>query len=507
MVIKYIGIITILIGILFPAWGRELTYSGRLVQANGAPVTGIVDLKFDLAYSGSPGTPVCTKTIDDVPLSNGLFHVNLSYENTDCLLLKSLSDVLNDVPATESVVLQVTDVNRNKTYPHQALKSVPYSIQALQAQSLANMGATAGQILKWDGSKWAPDDLDASSSGTVSQITTGSGLTGGPITTTGSISIATGGVTSTHLADGTIMNTDISGTADIARSKIAAGPLNQVVINSAVNGELTSVSQLSLILGGTGASNATDARANLGLGSAAVLSVGSGTGNLFTIDTVPSCNANQKLQMNDLLPVYSWSCVPDLDSPDPTKLPLSGGTMSGSINMGTNSITNLTDPVNAQDAATRNYVHTYVSSQVSGITSSQWLTTGSNIYFSNSVGIGTSTIGSGTKLNVEGQIKTGSGSITTGSVNWNVGNVVTTSFDCGSNITFQNLRDGASYTLIVTGAGTTQCNFNTAVTGDDSATVTYRFKPANGARTASTHTIYSILRAGSVVYVSWIAGF
>lgn len=39
-------------------------------------------------------------------------------------------------------------------------------------------------------------------------------------------------------------------------------------------------------------------------------------------------------------------------------LPLTGGTMSGNIAMGTNSITGLANPVNAQDAATKTYVDT-----------------------------------------------------------------------------------------------------------------------------------------------------
>ena len=39
-----------------------------------------------------------------------------------------------------------------------------------------------------------------------------------------------------------------------------------------------------------------------------------------------------------------------------TKLPLAGGTMSGAIAMGTNKITGLGDPTNAQDAATKYYI-------------------------------------------------------------------------------------------------------------------------------------------------------
>ena len=49
----------------------------------------------------------------------------------------------------------------------------------------------------------------ADSGGTVTSVSTGSGLTGGPITTTGTISIQTGGVTSAHIADGTVGSADV----------------------------------------------------------------------------------------------------------------------------------------------------------------------------------------------------------------------------------------------------------------------------------------------------------
>src|SRR5439155_1271469 len=52
--------------------------------------------------------------------------------------------------------------------------------------------------------------VDANSGGTVTSVGTGSGLTGGPITTSGTISIAAGGVTSAHIADGTVGAVDVN---------------------------------------------------------------------------------------------------------------------------------------------------------------------------------------------------------------------------------------------------------------------------------------------------------
>lgn len=64
--------------------------------------------------------------------------------------------------------------------------------------NLAPQNAQTGQVLKWDGTKWTPqNDLTSTGTagGTVTQINTGTGLTGGPITNTGTISLANTGVT------------------------------------------------------------------------------------------------------------------------------------------------------------------------------------------------------------------------------------------------------------------------------------------------------------------------
>ncbi len=63
---------------------------------------------------------------------------------------------------------------------------------------IAPQNAQVGQVLKWSGTAWVPqNDIAATgvNGGTVTQINTGQGLQGGPITTSGTIGLAPSGVT------------------------------------------------------------------------------------------------------------------------------------------------------------------------------------------------------------------------------------------------------------------------------------------------------------------------
>lgn len=93
-----------------------------------------------------------------------------------------------------------------------------------------NVACTDGQGMVWDGpnARWV---CTASPSGTVTNVSTGAGLTGGPITTTGTISIASGGVTSTLIADGTVSLADLSANS-VDSSKIVDGSVALVDLNS-----------------------------------------------------------------------------------------------------------------------------------------------------------------------------------------------------------------------------------------------------------------------------------
>ncbi|MGZ3807762.1 MAG: hypothetical protein ACXVCE_06735, partial [Bacteriovorax sp.] len=46
----------------------SLSYSGRLVQTNGAPVAGPVDLKVELSYTNAPTVILCSQNFLGVVL-------------------------------------------------------------------------------------------------------------------------------------------------------------------------------------------------------------------------------------------------------------------------------------------------------------------------------------------------------------------------------------------------------------------------------------------------------
>ncbi len=177
----------------------SLSYSGRLVSNNGAPVVGPVKLRFDLAYNTDTTDILCTDEINGLDLINGVFHAKLDF---DCGASTSLENILLEAPSGSTVSIRVTDVTNSsshRVYSFQALHSIPSSIVAGMANQLAPLNASAaGEVLTWDGGKWkaAPP---VSTGGTLTSITAHEGLSGGTITGAGSIGIADGGVTAAKL--------------------------------------------------------------------------------------------------------------------------------------------------------------------------------------------------------------------------------------------------------------------------------------------------------------------
>jgi hypothetical protein len=164
---------------------ESLSYSGRLVNTNGSPVTGPVDIKVELSYSNTPTTILCSQDFTAVSLSNGVFHLKL---DLNCGA-STLIDTLINVPAGEAASVRVTDVTHSKVYGFQALHAMPFSNISETAKQLVQMGATNGQVLRWNNTtaKWEPGPVPTT--GTVTNVTATAPLTYATGTTTPVIGI------------------------------------------------------------------------------------------------------------------------------------------------------------------------------------------------------------------------------------------------------------------------------------------------------------------------------
>lgn len=127
------------------------------------------------------------------------------------------------------------------------------------------------------------------------------------------------------------------------------------------------------------------------------------------------------------------------------------------------------------------------------------------------VGIGTSSTVND-KLEVNGSIRGKSyDNGTTTTIDWSRGNTQTVTTNCGSQMTFSNMRDGGVYTLAVTASTTFSGSCTFGQTSPDTLSGTagsgaFYFLPAN-ATASGANAVYSFMRVGTKVYVNWSSGY
>ncbi|WP_412471860.1 tail fiber domain-containing protein [Halobacteriovorax sp. RT-1-4] len=324
----------------------KLGYSGRLVLTNGTPVTGTPDLKFDLYYSGSPGSNRGTQTINAVALSNGIYTVELDFAG--------IAAVIDAIPPSETLVIQVTDITdiaNPVVYDSQNILATPISVyanHAALAETIANDAITPDSVdfksTCSDGQVVSINNLnefvcvDQTASVSVdSTLVNNAGVIGLPTVVTGdtyySVTVddygrVTSGTTTppsttaSDIQDNLIVDADINTNAAISWSKINKAGATPGDVGLTVNSAGP--------LGTTGAVATENIIKNY-------------------VDTTATNLADAKV-IDDMSGVQT--------------------TIAPSVNA----------------------VKTYVTSQTGGITSSQWTDSGLDIYFNTGyVGVGTNT--------------------------------------------------------------------------------------------------------------------
>ena len=360
----------------------SLSYSGRLTRADGAPVSGPVDVsvKFWNAADGGNtlGTPI---ELTNIALNQGVFLLPLELNSAQ------VSAVFGQ--GTDPVFIEINAAG--KTYPRQQYSFVPFALRvpvdamtlafdgdgklglsltsqpsanqfltkdsngrlawgspvvsALQGQSIASTAPTSGQILTYSGGQWVPQTLavagaaggtvtnvngtapitvttgtttpvismaqaSGSASGylsaadwtafnakpgtAVTSVSTGTGLSGGPITSSGTISL-----NNTSVTPGSYTRANIS--VDAQGRLTAASNGASVNLASEVSGTLPVRS------GGTGAASFTNNGILVGSGSLPVSTV---TGAQYQVLTASaggtpsfgSLNLDQSAAVTGILP-------------------------------------------------------------------------------------------------------------------------------------------------------------------------------------------------------------
>ncbi len=152
----------------------SFSYQGRLT-ADSADALGLYDFQICLFDSTDGAVPLdCAPDFSDVPVEDGLFALQLDF---------GAMAFMGEERFLEIRVREATESGYTILSPRQLIRRVPE--------------ATHAAFVAWEGIEGIPADIadgDADSGGTVTSVSAGSGLLGGPITTSGSLSLDTSAV-------------------------------------------------------------------------------------------------------------------------------------------------------------------------------------------------------------------------------------------------------------------------------------------------------------------------
>ncbi len=184
-----------------------ISYQGQLTTAAGTPVPdGAYSLRFQIYDAPSGGNVLWNSNLQSVQVSNGLYTYVLGQD----------LPFPNGLFAGGNRWLGITVGADPEMTPRRQFLTTGFALVSQHADSI-----------DWGGIKNVPagfaDGIDDAGSGDITAVNTSGGLAGGTASGDANIAIANGGVTSSHISDHTIVDADLSDSANISPSKIAGG--------------------------------------------------------------------------------------------------------------------------------------------------------------------------------------------------------------------------------------------------------------------------------------------
>jgi hypothetical protein len=139
--------------------GTAFTYQGRLTQT-AQPVNGTCDFQFSVFGAASGGAALGSQNVNGVSVSDGLFTVLLDFGAGVFTGEARFLEIAVRCPSGAGGLTTLS--------PRQPLTPAPYALfanatGALRAVPVAAAAPTAGQVLQFDGTQWAPASLAGAS--------------------------------------------------------------------------------------------------------------------------------------------------------------------------------------------------------------------------------------------------------------------------------------------------------------------------------------------------------
>jgi len=266
--------------------GTAFTYQGELRQ-NSTPVTASVDMVFELFDAAAGGNPVGSPQNftngngNPVQVQNGIFTVALDF-----------GALAFNTAVSDERYLKVT-INGNALAPRTKIENAPYALQARAAElaySVSNASIGSAQIIAAQVQQRVSGTCSVGSSvqsiaqngsvtcqtnggsGTVTSVGSGTGLTGGPITGSGTLAIASGGVGLAQI-DSTAVQARVTGSCAAGEKMLSVNANGTVVCGTDATGgtgTVTNVASGTGLTGGPISTSGTLSIANGGVGAAQI---------------------------------------------------------------------------------------------------------------------------------------------------------------------------------------------------------------------------------------------